>query len=475
MTFEAIGAIRGLSDDELATANRLLKQLDDKRPRNELKAAIYDGKQAHAELNRVMPGYYSGLGTVLGWIPKGVDALGRRCTLERFTWADGDLDGLGARQVWDDNALRSEVNSAVMASIIHSVSFLVNVQGEDNEPRSLMLALDALNATGDWNRRRRRMDNLISVTKRKENHPVEFVLYLDGVTISASKADGAWKAVRSDHSWGVPVEALPYRPMLGRPFGASRITRPAIAAQRAGTRELIRLEGHMDVYSFPELLLLGADGGVFRDEDGNTINSWMNMLGRVKGIPDDEDAANPRASAVQIPASSPEPHLAALNAHAKICARELNLPDTSLAITDFANPTSGQAYNAGTRELLADAEGAADDWSAPLRRSFARALAIANGETGVPEAWDSINTKWRDPQYLTRSEEADAGAKQVATVPGLAESEVGLELLGLSDDQIRRFKAEQRRNGGSAALRAISRAAEANPATVTVDGAVAGG
>ena len=475
MTFEAIGAIKGLTDDELATANRLLEQLEAKRPRNELRASIYDGKRAARQISAVIPGRYQSLGLVLGWVPKGIDALTRRCTLERFTWADGDLDAIGASELFDENALRSEMNSAVTSTTIHSASFLVNVRGEDNEPESLILARDALSATGDWNTRSRRMDNLISVTKREENRVIEFTLYLDGVTITARRENGTWTSDRSEHPWGVPVELLPYRPRLGRPFGSSRISRPAMSAQDAGVRELLRLEGHMDVYSFPELLLLGADGAVFRDEDGNTINSWMSMLGRIKGIPDDEDAANPRAQAVQIPASSPEPHLAALNAHAKTCARALSLPDDALAMTDVSNPTSAEAYDASQYELISDAQNAMDDWSIPARRSFIRGLAIKNDLSEIPAEWNSISDKWRNPKFLTRAAEADAGAKQVASVPWLAETEVGLELLGLTDDQIRRAMSDHRRQGGSAALRAIARAAEANPPAVTVDGPVAGG
>jgi hypothetical protein len=476
VTFEAITRIAGMSDDELGTLNVLLKQLDDKRDRNVLRAELYDGKRAHHQMAAVLPAQYLSLGLVLGWVGKGVDALARRCTLERFTWANGDLDALGAREVMDQNYLRSEVNSAITSALIHSTAFLINVRGEDDEPESLILSQDALNGTGIWNRRRRALDDFVSVTAWKDDRPTEVVLYLDGLTISAAKVDGTWQLTdRSEHPWGVPVEVLPYRPRLGRPFGASRITRPAISSQRAGIREVMRLEGHMDVYSFPELLLLGADGNVFVDESGNTINSWMKMLGRIKGVPDDEDAANPRAQAVQIPASSPEPHLATLNAHAKMCARELGLPDTALAITDVSNPTSAESYDASQYELIAEAQGATDDWSTPLRRSFVRALAIQNGMSEIPPEWLSIDSKWRNPQFLTRAAEADAGAKQLGSVPWLAETEVGLELLGLSDDQIRRALSDRRRLGGSAALRAIADAAAAGRPVVTADASVDGG
>jgi hypothetical protein len=57
---------------------------------------------------------------------------------------------------------------------------------------------------------------------------------------------------------------------------------------------------------------------------------------------------------------------------------------------------------------------------------------------------------------------ADAGSKQVGAIPWLAETEVGLELLGLDPQQIKRALADKRRMGGSAALRAITDAAAAN-------------
>ena len=92
------------------------------------------------------------MGIVLGWVGKAVDGLGRRCTLERFVWADGDLDALGSRRVWDDNDLRSEINSAKVSSLIHGPAFLVNTSGDDDEPESLVHVRDAANATARGSR-----------------------------------------------------------------------------------------------------------------------------------------------------------------------------------------------------------------------------------------------------------------------------------------------------------------------------------
>ena len=364
-----------------------------------------------------------------------------------------------------------------MSSLIHGPSFLVNTVGVEGEPESLIHVRDALSATGTWNPRRRTLEDFLSVTNRDENNKVTgFVLYFDGLTVSAVKEQGRWSVDHQDHPWGMPVEPLVYKPRVGRPFGSSRITTPIIGLQRQAVRSLIRLEGHMDVYSYPDFWLLGAMAKDVKGEADGNVAAMAAALGRIRGIPDlpvddpnARDSNLDRADIKQFPASAPTPNLATLNALAKLFAREANLPDSAVAITDMANPTSGESYDASQYELIADAEGAVSDWSPAVKRSHLRALQIFNGETTVPAEWLSIEPRWRDPRYTSKAALADAGLKQIQAVPWLAESEVGLELLGLDAQQIRRALADQRRMGGSAALRAITDAAVAGRPVVTGD------
>lgn len=467
MTFESIN-VRGLSDDDNALANRLLKQLDDRAPRNLLRSSFYDGKRAMRQISTVVPPQYHRLGLVLGWSAKAVDALARRCNIDAFTWADGDLDSLGMDELVDDNQLLSELSGGITNALTHGTSFLINTVGSDGEPDSLIHAKDALNATGDWNARTRQMDNLVSVLERKENKVTSFALYLNGRTVTVTKGSTGWTSERQDHAYGVPVEPLVYKPQT-RTFGYSRISRPIMGLQDAAVRALIRMEGHMDIWSYPELILLGADGSVFKDEAGNTLPVWQARMAAIKGVPDDQDAPDSlaRADIKHIPASSPEPHLAQLNALAKMFAREASLPDAAVAITDMANPTSAEAYDASQYELVAEAEGAVDDFSRPIARSVRRGLAILN-RSEQDDDWRSIRPKWRNPRFESRAQAADAGTKQISAVSWLGETEVGLELLGLTDDQIKRALADKRRMGGSAALSAV---ADAVAQTQTEDAA----
>lgn len=460
--FEKV-SLPGVSDAENETLNRLLKSLDDKSRRNLLRASYYDGRRAIRQVGSVIPPQYYRLGLVLGWSAKAVDALARRCNLDGFVWPDGDLDSLGSRELWDANYFGSEVSAGISSALIHGVSFAVNTLGDDDEPASLIHFKDALSATGDWNIRRRSMDNLVSVTSWDgEGRPTSLALYLDGVTIWADRrGGGAWTVDRQEHPWGVPVEALTYKPRAGRPFGSSRISRPVMSLHDQALREIIRIEGHMDVYSFPELWMLGADESVFKNADGSSKASWQVMLGRVKGIPDDDSAQNPRADVKHVPAASPEPHLAWLNGLAKLFARESSLPDSALAITDVSNPTSAESYDAAQYELVAEAEGAVDDFAPSLRRSYARGLAIQNGVDDIPSEWASIVPRFRNPRYQSRAAEADAGLKQIQAVPWLADTSVGLELLGLTEQQRSQALADRRRAEGRAILSQLASPPEA--------------
>lgn len=446
---ENIGFTRAqVTQEDSDLINRLLKQLRDRRRRNLLRASYYDGRNAVRQLGTIIPPQYYHLSIVLGWSAKAVDTLARRCNLDGFIWPDGDLDSLGLSQVVEDNFLYAEVSAALVSSLIHGVVFGVNTEGEDGEPDSLVHFKDALNATGDWNPRTRRMENLLSVTARdEEGHPSGLALYLDGETLVANKENGKWSADKTEHNHGVPVEALVYKPRVGRPMGSSRISRAVMSLHDQALRIVVRMEGHMDAYSFPEMWLLGADGSAIVDGNGDKLPVWQTIIGRIKGLPDDDEApeALARADIKQFPASSPQPHLDALKQKAQMFSGETSIPLTSLGVSDMSNPTSADSYIASREDLIAEAEGATDDWAPPLRRTIMRALAIANGNDEPPDAWKTIDTKWRPPMYLSKAAQADAGAKQVATVPWLADTDVGLELLGLSEQQIARAMSQKRR------------------------------
>ena len=76
----------------------------------------------------------------------------------------------------------------------------------------------------------------------------------------------------------------------------------------------------------------------------------------------------------------------------------------------------------------------------------------------VPPGLD-VRCHWANPVTESPAGAADAATKLFAALPWLGETEVGLEMAGLTPDQIRRALSEKRRARGSEALLALREAA----------------
>lgn len=456
--------IDDLNDDVVDTINRLYKQLVERTPRNLLRASLYDGKFALRQIGEMIPPSYLRTATVLGWSAKAVDTLARRCNLDAFVWPDGDLDKIGGQLVWDQNFMATKANSAIVSSLIHGPAFLINTVGDEKvEPKSLIHVKSAMQATGDYSTRRNAMDRLLSIIQRDDKgNPTEIALYEDGVTVLSWRgSNGKWESDVQTHDLGVPVEVLPYHPREDRPMGSSRISRPVIAQQQRALKGIIRMDAHADVYSFPQMILLGAKGSAFRNKDGSLKPAWQVALARVFALEDDEDepdASRARADVKRFEAASPEPHLKMVEQAAMMFSGETSIPVESLGFSNRANPTSADSYIASREDMIAEAEGAVDDWRPGFRRAWIRALAIQNDEKTIPKAFASIDPKFRSPIYLSKAAQADAGSKILGAGPEwLKETEVGLELLGLTPQQAKRALAEKRRRGSLSIVDALNK------------------
>lgn len=467
--------VDGLDDQEQATLDELVAQLRAKTPRNLRRAAYYDGKHAHRDLGISTPPQMRRIATVLGWSAKAVDILNRRCRLEGLLipGEDPDKDRFGLQEIWDDNWLGLESTQAGVSSLIHATAFLGATQGDPTkgEPEVLVTAKDALSGTGRWNRRARALDAFLSILDvDKKGKPIEFVLYVPNENITISKASGKWKVIdRSDHVYGVPWEPLTYRARLGRPFGSSRISRAVMSLHDSAIRTVIRSESTAEIYSVPQRVMLGADASIFQNPDGTPASAWQSVLSAVWGIPDDEDAEQPRADIKEFSPAAQTPHVDQLRAWAALFAGETSIPITSLGIANEANPTSAEAYLASREDLISEAEGTVDGWTPAYRRTAIRALAMRNRWTSdeIPPEVKKLQPQWRNPANQSRAAAADAAGKTLDKFPWLADSELGLELYGFDPDFIERAMAERRRLGGSAALAAIRQAVDADRPVVT--------
>lgn len=445
--------VPGMSGAELALTNALLGQLGAKRHRNAMRAAYYDGRNAIEDFGVSIPPAFRNVAVVLGWPAKAVDILNRRCVFEQFHSSGVDLASSGVEQAFADNRMARELPQVGVSSLVHSVAWLITTRGdvEAGEPKALITARDALTGTGEWDFRRRRLSSFLSVMATRDGEPSQVALHIPGQVITATRGRSGWSSERQrTGSDRVMVHPYVYRPNLGRPFGASRISRAVMSLTNSALRTVVRSEVSAEFYSSPQRYLLGADKQAFTDASGNVQNQWQAILGRVWAVQKDEDGDTPTVG--QFPQSSQQPHMDQLKAWAQLFAGETSIPISSLGISSDANPTSAEAYLASREDLITEAEGTTDGWGVALEGVAADVAEVMNDG---PVDMSGVTAAWRDVRFTSRAAAADAGAKIAAVVPGLADTEVGLELLGLSPDQIRRFLAERRVAAGRGVLEGL--------------------
>ncbi len=398
-----------------------------------------------------VPPYLRNIGLVLGWPAKALEALARRVRLTGFAIPGSDLSSFGLDTILDDNDYVSEARMAQMSALEFGVSWQVVTRGGAGEPDVLITRQTALDGTGTWNIRARRLSDFISVnTRDQQGNPSAFNLYLPGQTVVIdSKRVVDRVETGLDH---VPVEPLVYRQRDGRPFGSSRITRPIMQITQSAIRTMLRSEGTADFYGTPLLALFGPDKSLFESNPPLRM-----LLSSMFAIPDNDDAENPRADLKQLAQGSQQPHVDQLQVWAQLFAAEANIPATSLGVNmSQANPTSDESYEASREDLIAEAEDTQDGFTRAHVRTQQTAWLLATGEQVLPTELRKLQPTWRDARHGSKGGAADWMTKVVSVLPWVAETDTALDLLGLDEGTVDRLLADRRRLRAQSAIAALT-------------------
>jgi hypothetical protein len=458
-----------LRPDEQQLLLDLVQVWHQKRRRNVLRTVYYEGKNALEDFGIAVPPKMSQIDVTLGWISKGVHALSDRSVFEGFVSA-GDEEGLyGIDEIAATNDFVNEFPMATVESAKLACSFITVTRGAvaEGEPEILFAVRSADSSAAIWDRRRRRLVGYLSVVDfdMATRLPTQMVLYTPQRYITLTRnTNGRWSTYAVTHGLGeVPVARVPYKPAISRPFGHSRITRAGMYHTDAALRVLLRAEVSGEFYSAIEYWLFGANVENFVGGD-----KWSAVMGRIKALDTEEGEAVPTLHRFQ--GASPEPHIAQLRMHATLFAGDQGLSLSQLGIVQD-NPASADAMYAAKEDLITDTRTANRTWGAGAVKAMQLAVRLRDGLDDVPKELRTLGVQFTDPAIVSPGAAADAFSKRAAAIPGFATSEVGLESAGLTREQIRRFQAEQRRQGVGSVLESIRTqvppAAVADPAAPT--------
>ena len=467
--------VLGLDSGTQSVLDELWAQWVAKMPRNWTRTLYLDAKNQFKDLEvSLPPSIVDKLNVVFGWAEKSVYELSNRIVLESITSPEEDSDPFGLKKTLHRNQFWAELRSATASSLAYSTVFVSVSQGDVSrrEPEELVMFHSALYATGLWDNRLRDMTAALIINKVDAlGTPTQATLMLPQETLVMYGGGGRWVlGSRVVNPTGrLLFHQLPYRPTLDRPFGKSRIDRPTMSLMDRAVRSEARLDVHSELFMMVKLMLMGAGQNTFLDADGKTIPLWSFMAGRVNGIPKDEDGDIPKLEVIQ--SQSPDPHIKNTEHIASIFSGHTGVPLRNLGVTSQSNPESADAQRVGREDIVNDAENQQLIFDTPLRSVFEDIVMLREGLTEPPPEMLDLALQWRRPDRISLAALADAGAKQVASGPdALRESEVGMEMLGMSRSQIERFQSEKRRSQSGSLLDRVLQARAVEPVEGASDG-----
>lgn len=426
-----------LNNDELDLIKNMIKRLGDHYRENEVKEHYYEGKQRLKDLNISVPPNLKLVNSVVGWAGTAVDVLEERLDFEGYLGGDN----LGLNEIYRANDLDLESSLGHKDALIYGTGFVFVGRGMDGEADPLITIESPKKSTAIYDMRSRRISAALLVDSDDIGEITQGSLYLPNETIYFAAYRNAFVEVARDvHNLGrVPVSSLINNPRSGDPHGRSEITRAVRSYTDSAMRTLLGAEVAREFYSSPQRYILGADESIFLDADGNKMNPWSVIQGRVLGVPYNEDE-NVMPQVGQFSANSPTPYFDQIRAYAQLIAAETAIPASYLGFqTD--NPASADAIRQMEARLVKRAERRQKQFGRTWSEVAKLALLVRDGS--VPLEANNIRPIWRDASTPTRAAAADEIVKLVSAGVLSPTSEIVYNRIGLSDSDKQLIKSEQ--------------------------------
>jgi hypothetical protein len=425
-----------LTSDELGLIDILLKKLKHHDTKNGELERYYEGKNRLKDLGISVPPTLRLLDSVVGWAGTAVDVLEERLDLEGFIG-----DNFGLNDIFRANDLDLEASLGHKDALIYGVGFIVVGKGSTGEPDPLITIESPKKMTGIYDMRTRRLAAALLVNRTERNEIYGASLYLADQTIFIEFIKGKPVEVARDvHNLGrVPVAPLVNNPRSGDPEGRSEITRAVRSYTDSAMRTMLGAEVAREFYSSPQRFILGAKEDIFMDSDGNPLNPWSVIQGRVLGVPfNDDDNVMPQVG--QFSANSPAPYFEQVRQYAQLLAAETAIPASYLGFqTD--NPASADAIRQMEARLVKRAERRQRQFGKTWAEVAKLALLVRDGS--LPADAQNIRAVWRDASTPTRAAAADEAVKLIQSGVLLPDSDVTYNRIGLSESDKQVLKAEK--------------------------------
>lgn len=448
-----ISSAAGLLDEDKVLVSDLVKVWEEHRERNLLREEYYLAHVRVKDLGIAMPKRLAKkIDPRVDWAKKAVHALADRSVLNGYT-SDDMTTTEELRVVYRDNSLDSLYRKNLICELKHCCGFWTVTE---NNKKPIISAYPATAASAIWDDALKRIKAGLVVVESKKipgsqtRTPSWVRVFTSDTVIEITHEQSGWSAEYKEHSMGRPlIEPMAYGATLERPFGTSRISRSVMSITDDAIRQRARMEVAAESSTLPQMWLLGTAKRMVTPD-----NKYDASMGAINEVTKDEDGDKPEVwQGAQL-------QMAPLSEYLRNLACQMsaitNVPVSFFGVAND-NPSSAEAIAASLEPLVIDAKNLNRDNGAALRNVAYMALAVLHDSDYETERARglNVNPRFMSPAYPSIVSQSDAIVKQVQAVPKLADSDVILEKLDYTDEEMQRINSDAKRADAQRAISAI--------------------
>jgi hypothetical protein len=452
-----IGRVEGLTPTEQKQINDLCDVYNYHRSKNVIKSKYYNGDITIGDVNLgiALPHGLRNITVGCEWGAKTVDVLASRSMFDGFLSENGD-NPPELTAIVDDNRLIYQYMNAVRDELKYGSTFCTLSADPVTGCRIRFHSPMTAAALYDGAAGRIGCGLAIIDTEKDEKYrdtwaPSIINFYTDTDVIVLTKNGETWNATRYPHRMGRPLMvALTWNATSNKPFGRSRLKKPVRALIDGYVRTIIDATIALEFDTTPQKYILGVTDEQYDAIVGDKFRQYVGSI--IAATQNPETGENPVFG--QLSQGSLEPHISMLRMLATQFSAATGLTVTDTGVVNDANPTSSDAILAQSQTLVLLASQLNAGNGDALKLIAQMALAIKSGTdlAGLDDAQKDIIAHFKNPALPSVAITADAAIKIASARKGFADTDTFLEMLGFSQADIRRIKAQETRARGNQIL-----------------------
>lgn len=447
------GSVVGLPAEEQDKLQKLIDTLLLYQARNAEKDRYYEGKISLGEVNLgiALPDGMKRLEIGCSWGAKAVDVLASRSMFDGFVGASGeDVEELD--RIVEGNNLVAQYMKAARDELKFGCTF-ATLSGDEKIGCKIRFH-SPQTASAVWDGEKGRISYGMAIIDTAPTNvenvwiPSLVNYYTDDcVWVIERDYNDIWRATPYYHKMGRPLmEALIWNATSNKPFGRSRIKEPVRRLIQGYVRTIANATIGLEFATAPQKYLLGVT-----DEQYDVIvnQKFKQYVGSIIASTTNPETGE-KPSFGQLTQGHISPHVEMVRILATQFSAATGLSVTDTGVVNDANPTSAEAMLAQNQTLVLLAEQLNKGNGDALRTIAHMAIAIANNTTidNLTDEHLDVVAHFKNPSMPSVAATADAAIKIASARPSFAQTDVFAEMLGFSQADIRRIKAQEARARG---------------------------